>query len=117
MGNISGKIWGQTELVFANSNIEFHRIDIKKGGTCSKHKHNYKFNCFYCMAGQLLIRTWKNDYYLVDETLLNSGDFMSVAPGEYHQFEAIEDCIAFELYYAHFDHDDIQRETVGELKQ
>ena len=44
MGNISGKIWGQTELVFANSNIEFHRIDIKKGGTCSKHKHNYKFN-------------------------------------------------------------------------
>ena len=58
MGNISGKIWGQTELVFANSNIEFHRIDIK-GGTCSKHKHNYKFNGFYCMAGQLLIRTWK----------------------------------------------------------
>ena len=55
MGNISGKIWGQTELVFANSNIEFHRIDIKKGGTCSKHKHNYKFNGFYCMAGQLLI--------------------------------------------------------------
>ena len=43
MGNISGKVWGQTELVFANSNIEFHRIDIKKGGTCSKHKHNYKF--------------------------------------------------------------------------
>ena len=55
MGNISGKVWGQTELVFANSNIEFHRIDIKKGGTCSKHKHNYKFNGFYCMAGQLLI--------------------------------------------------------------
>ena len=91
MGNISGKVWGQTELVFANSNIEFHRIDIKKGGVCSKHKHNFKFNGFYCMAGQLLIRTWKNDYDLVDETVLNSGDFMSVAPGEYHQFEALED--------------------------
>ena len=52
------------------------------------------------MAGQLLIRTWKNDYDLVDETLLNSGDFMSVA-GEYHQFEAIEDCM-IELYYALF---------------
>ena len=98
MGNISGKVWGQTELVFANSNIEFHRIDIKKGVVCSKHKHNF-------------------NYDLVDETLLNSGDFMSVAPGEYHQFEALDDCIAFELYYAHFDHDDIQRETVGELKQ
>lgn len=116
MGNISGKVWGQTELVFANSNIEFHRIDIKKGGTCSKHKHSFKFNGFYCMAGQLLIRTWKNDYDLVDETILKEGDFMSVSPGEFHQFEALEDCIAFELYYAHFDHDDIQRETVGELK-
>ena len=48
MGNISGKVWGQTELVFANSNIEFHRIDTKKGGVCSKHKHNFKFNGFYC---------------------------------------------------------------------
>ena len=50
-------------------------------------------------------------------TILNPGDFMSVSPGEYHQFEALEDCVGFELYYAHFDHDDIQRETVGELKK
>ena len=117
MGSISGKVWGQTELVFANSNIEFHRIDIKNGGVCSKHKHSFKFNGFYCMTGKLLIRVWKNDYDLIDETILNPGDFMSVSPGEYHQFEALEDCIAFELYYAHFDHDDIQRETVGELKE
>ena len=99
MGNISGKIWGQTELVFANSNIEFHRIDIKKGGTCSKHKHNYKFNGFYCMAGQLLIRTWKNDYDLVDETILGPGDFTQVKPNEYHQFIGLEDGVAFEKKY------------------
>ena len=55
MGNISGKVWGQTELVFANSNIEFHRIDISKGGICSKHKHNYKFNSFYVVSGKLLM--------------------------------------------------------------
>ena len=39
---------------------------------------------------------------------------MSVAGGIINL--TIEDCIAFELYYAHFGHDDIQRETVGELK-
>ena len=34
-------------------------------------------------------------------------------PGEYHQFEAVEDTVAFELYWAEFDHEDIERETVG----
>ena len=112
-----GKVWGSTTQIRKTENFSLHRLSIKAGGVCSKHKHNYKFNGFYVVSGQLLIRTWKNDYDLIDKTVLNPGDFMSVAPGEYHQFEAIEDCIAFELYYAHFDHDDIQRETVGELKQ
>ena len=112
----AGKIWGQTELIHANGVLEFHRIEYKKNVACSKHKHEFKWNGFFVESGKMKVLVWQNDYDLVDETLLNSGDFMSVAPGEYHQFEAIEDCIAFELYYAHFDHDDIQRETVGELK-
>ena len=112
-----GKIWGTTENICSNSSFEFHRIEFKKDSECSKHKHQYKWNGFFVERGKLLIRVWKNDYDLIDKTILNPGDFMSVSPGEYHQFEALEDCIAFELYYAHFDHDDIQRETVGELKQ
>ena len=113
----AGKIWGQTELIHANGVLEFHRIEFKKDISCSKHRHKFKWNGFFVESGKMIVRVWKNDYDLVDETILNPGDFMSVAPGEYHQFEALEDCIAFELYYAHFDHDDIQRETVGELKK
>ena len=30
MSNIAGKIWGSTELILANSSLEFHRIDYKK---------------------------------------------------------------------------------------
>ena len=112
----AGKVWGLTEQIEMNGVLEFHRIEMNKGGVCSKHLHEFKWNGFYVESGRMLIRVWQNDYDLVDETILNSGDFMSVAPGEYHQFEALDDCIAFELYYAHFDHDDIQRETVGELK-
>jgi quercetin dioxygenase-like cupin family protein len=52
----------------------------------------------------------------VDETLLKAGQYTKVAPGEYHQFEAVTDCVAFELYWAEFDHDDIARETVGYQK-
>ena len=110
---IAGKVWGKTELIEANCSLEFHRIDTKKGGGCSKHKHKYKFNGFYVVTGKMLIRVWKNSYDLVDETVLGPGDYTSVAPGEYHQFEALEDTLAFELYWAQFNHDDIERESVG----
>ena len=110
---ISGKIWGQTELIHANGVLEFHRIEAKKGGVCSKHKHKYKWNGFFVESGKLLIRVWKNDYKLTDETILNAGDFTQIKPGEFHQFEALEDSIAFELYWAEFDHDDIERQSVG----
>lgn len=113
---ISGKIWGKTELLLANGVLEFHRIEAIAGGKCSKHKHHYKWNGFYVESGHMVIRVWKNDYALVDETHLYAGDFMQVKPGEFHQFEAIEDTTAFELYWAEFDHNDIQRENVGGVK-
>jgi len=113
----AGKIWGQTELLEANGVLEFHRIHTVAGGTCSKHKHLFKWNGFYVESGRLLIRVWKKGYDLVDETVLTDGEYTKVAPGEYHQFEAVEDTVAFELYWAEFDHDDIERETVGKIKQ
>jgi len=111
-----GKVWGLTELVHANGVLEFHRIEVtKKGSICSEHKHQHKFNGFFVERGSLLVRVWKNDYDLVDETILDVGDFTIVAPGEFHQFECLEDnTVAFELYWAaELDYSDIQRRTVG----
>ena len=34
----------------------------------------------------MIVRVWKNDYDLVDETILGPGDFTQVKPNEYHQF-------------------------------
>ena len=87
---IAGKVWGNTELIEANAALEFHRIEARKGGVCSKHKHE-----------------------LIDETVLTAGMWTKVKPGVYHQFEVVEDCVAFELYWAEFNHNDIVRETVG----
>ena len=111
----AGKIWGSTELLHANGVLEFHRIEYKKGGTCSKHLHRHKWNGFYVESGRMKIRVWQKDYDLVDETILNAGDFTRVKPGLYHSFEGLEDGVAFELYWAEFSHDDIDRETVGHL--
>ena len=108
-----GKIWGNTENVFSNSSFEFHRIEFKKDSECSKHKHQYKWNGFFVERGQLLIRVWKNSYDLVDQTILKAGDFTKVKPGEYHQFKGLDEGVAFELYWAEFNHDDIERESVG----
>lgn len=113
----SGKVWGLTELIHANEVVEFHRIEINKGGVCSKHYHKHKWNGFFVESGELLIRTWKNDYDLVDETVLTAGDWHIAKPGEFHQFEAIEQTVAFELYWPMLLYDetpvDIVRETVG----
>jgi len=116
MGNKAGKVRGETELILANSSLEFHRIDYKAGGVCSKHKHDYKFNGFYVVSGKMKIRVWQKDYDLIDETILGPGDFTAVKPGLYHTFEGIEDGVAFELYWANFQHNDIQRESVGYTK-
>jgi mannose-6-phosphate isomerase-like protein (cupin superfamily) len=113
---IAGKIWGTTELLETNSSLEFHRIEIRQGGTCSKHKHKYKWNGFFVESGRLLIRVWKNSYDLIDETIVSAGCYTKVAPGEFHQFEALEDTVAFELYWAEFDHEDIERESIGHIK-
>ena len=116
MSNKAGKIWGQTELIHANGVLEFHKIDYKAGGVCSKHKHQFKWNGFYVVSGKMKIRVWQRDYDLVDETVLGPGDFTRVKPGLMHSFEGIEDGVAFELYWAEFNHDDIQRESVGHFK-
>jgi len=111
----AGKIWGQTELIHANGVLEFHRIEYKKGFKCSEHEHKYKWNGFFVESGKMIVRVWQDadQEGLVDETILGPGEFTQVKPGKIHQFEGVEDGIAFELYWAEFNHDDIVRRTVG----
>ena len=109
----AGKVWGETELIFSNPLVEFHRIEVNAGYRCSTHKHEHKWNGFYVESGQMLIRTWQRDYDLIDETMLYPGDYHKVKPGLYHQFECVESGVAYELYWAEFNHNDIVRETVG----
>jgi hypothetical protein len=58
---------------------------------------------------------YDNGNELVDETILNAGDYCEVKPGHDHQFVALghDMAIVFEVYFANFQHDDIERKTVG----
>tara|TARA_B100002019_G_C21274529_1_gene604528 strand:- start:5596 stop:5943 length:348 start_codon:yes stop_codon:yes gene_type:complete len=108
-----GKIWGETELLFSKNNVEIHRIETVSGGYCSKHKHNSKYNAFFVEKGSLKITIWKNDYDLIDETILKAGDITSVKPNEFHMFTALEDTVAYEIYWSELISEDIIRENCG----
>jgi mannose-6-phosphate isomerase-like protein (cupin superfamily) len=111
----AGKLWGNTELVHANGVLEFHRIEYRAGFKCSEHYHKHKWNGFFVESGKMIVRVWQtaDQEGLVDETMLGAGDFTQVKPGLVHQFEGVEDGVAFELYWAEFNHNDIERRTVG----
>ena len=110
----AGKVWGQTTEIERNPTLEIHKILALRGHRCSKHLHQTKFNGFYVIDGTLRVTVWKPDSGTVDHTTLTDGEWMVVAPGQYHQFEAIDDVEAIEVYWSQLEHEDIVREVFGE---
>jgi quercetin dioxygenase-like cupin family protein len=112
---VQGKVWGKTTPLFCKNNVEIHRIEGRKGGYCSRHLHVFKYNRFIVESGKLKVGILK-DYgsgVLTDETIIGPGEQTTVAPGQLHWFEVLEDCVAFEVYWVELDPYDIERETVG----
>jgi len=114
--NKQGKIWGETCEIFTKNNVSVHRIKINKDACCSKHHHCYKHNMFYVESGKILIQEWKNEYSLLHETVLESGETCSVPPMNPHRFIGIEDSIVYEIYFVELNKDDITREYIGKKK-
>jgi quercetin dioxygenase-like cupin family protein len=110
---IQGKIWGHTQDIFNKNNVEIHRIEINKGGYCSKHKHMHKYNAFFIEKGSLKINVWKKDYDLCDETIVSNTQMTVVNPSEEHMFEALEDTIAYEIYWVELTNDIIRSNHGG----
>ena len=113
MATVFGKVWGKTSPLFNKNNVEIHRIEAKAGHQCSEHKHVHKYNAFFIESGKMQIKVWKNNYDLVDVTEIGPGEMAIVDPGEFHQFIAIEDTIAYEIYWVELLVDDIERRSVG----
>ena len=113
--NVQGKVWGSTRCLLRTPLFEVWRIDAIDGGYCSRHRHQSKHNWFYVMGGRLRVRTWTSRG-LADETDLGPGQCCVVAPGLWHQFEALAETQALEVYWAALDPCDIQRVSCGGAK-
>lgn len=115
-GAIQSKFWGQTQCIFVGSFSETHFLRIKKGGFCSEHRHLNKWNRFFLISGKLRVIIYRPDGQ--DETILESGHFTDVPPGNFHKFEAIENCECLEIYWVdNLDVTDIDRRTVGGIEE
>ena len=124
MADITGKVWGSTATIFETPTMALHRLVINQGFQCSHHAHAHKFNGFYVERGILEIHVAKNNYNLVDVTVLKAGDHMIVKPGEYHHFvcptpstdnlaASYSPTIAYEAYWPELLSEDIIRQNVG----
>lgn len=112
-GQRNGKVWGTTQCLFSGENSEFHIIEAKKGGYCSKHKHLHKYNRFFVLSGKLEITCWNSTE---DKTILGPNEYTDVPPGVSHRFKALEDTICFEVYWTEKITTDIVREDNGGME-
>lgn len=107
-----GKVWGESSPLFARNNVEVHRIYARHGGCSSRHRHAHKFNLFYVEQGCLRV-VIEQPYGLEDITFVRKHESCVVPPGLWHKFEAIEDTLAFEIYWTELDPQDIERDGCG----
>ena len=110
-----GKVWGKTQPLIQTPLTEIHKISIFPNSKCSLHKHLQKHNWFYVISGILYIEVHKNDYNLIDTTVLHAGECTTVPPNELHRFYTLDEEVeALEGYYlSPLTPDDIIRNDVG----
>ena len=114
-GATQGKFWGPTRCFFENDSSEVHYIEAIKGGYCSRHHHEKKWNRFIVLEGALKVIIYKQDSQ--DETILTEGMFSDVPPMIDHRFECLENAKALEIYWTDgLDPTDIVRRDSGGLK-
>jgi mannose-6-phosphate isomerase-like protein (cupin superfamily) len=115
LGAIQGKNWGWTACVYKSPLMEVHVIHADRGGYCSEHRHAVKWNRFWVLSGKLLVRIFR-DQGGEDVTEVTAGQMTDVPPGVYHQFEALEDTVALEVYWVAIPGEDIERRTRGGMR-
>lgn len=111
----AGKVWGWTRKIFESPYVQVNMIMVNPSRFCSEHKHEHKYNAFFILDGILDIKVWKNDYELVDLTVANQYDMITVSPGEFHKFENNSEKIveALEIYWVENIATDIIRRVCG----
>ena len=104
------KVWGFKYRLLETATTVVDVLTLKKGGFCSWHYHDFKYNLFIVLEGKVIIET--DDYTKV----LIKGEYYAVAPKIKHQFIAKSKAKLMEVMYTNpVLEDDIIRERQGGL--
>jgi mannose-6-phosphate isomerase-like protein (cupin superfamily) len=104
------KIWGFKIRLLETATTVVDILTLKRGGFCSWHYHDFKYNLFIVLSGRVLIET--EDYTKV---LLNN-DYYAVEPKMKHRFIAKSKAKLIEVMYTNpVLEDDIIRLKQGGL--
>jgi len=102
------KPWGHCERLFCDDLVELTRITVKAGGKSSRHHHCSKANLFWVESGSMYVTIFQagvspeNFGKRVASVLWLSRDSepLAISQMTVHQFEALTDCVCYELYQA-----------------
>lgn len=100
------KTWGTSIRRYLADFVQLEEIQVAAGGFSSIHHHSHKVNLFVVLKGSLEVRlfdaandeAWKTVF-------LCEGEHYSVPPYCRHQFYALTDVEAIELYWQHAPQD------------
>ena len=114
-GPLKLKSWGTTRCIFRTDTVEIQAMRTLKGGFSSEHRHDARWNRFYVISGIIRINTFndENGIERKDSVECRANQLVDVPPGQWHQFEVLEDCVLVEIYWVACDSEDIMRRTEG----
>jgi mannose-6-phosphate isomerase-like protein (cupin superfamily) len=78
------KPWGFEEILEENEHYTFKRLTMNSGQACSLQYHEHKLETVYVVRGVLRVylNEVQNHYVLLD-----SGDYLTIPPGQVHRME------------------------------
>jgi len=106
------KVWGQRWLIRKDSTHATSFLKLDEGYRCSWHCHQEKYNLFFVVWGKIGILIEGIDGRR-KETILTEGQFLTVAPRQWHEFRVYEHSGVIEEMYVEYSENDIERETKG----
>ena len=108
------KVWGFKYRLLETATTVVDVLTLKKGGFCSWHYHDFKYNLFIVLEGKVnIVRETKKG--IKTKTLLK-GEYYAVAPKIQHQFVSKEKSKIMEVMYTNpVLEDDIIRLKQGGL--
>jgi mannose-6-phosphate isomerase-like protein (cupin superfamily) len=110
------KAWGHTTKIMETDSFEIHKIFVEKGGYCSIHRHAGKNNSFYILFGVLQLTEWGTGDVRKDR-VLKTNELYTCKQGIKHQFRALSEVGALEIYHTCINPDDIIRYSEGGLDE